>query len=57
MLLRGESSDVLSAQIADRMKRKAPALQVVVVPGVGHAPTLAEPEALAAIRAFLNRVP
>jgi pimeloyl-ACP methyl ester carboxylesterase len=39
------------------MKRKAPALQVVVVPGVGHAPTLAEPEALAAIRAFLNRVP
>jgi pimeloyl-ACP methyl ester carboxylesterase len=39
------------------MQRKAPAMQVAVVPGVGHAPTLAEPEALAAIQGFLAEVP
>jgi len=57
MLLRGASSDIVSAAIAERMQRKAPTLETVVVPGVGHAPTLAEPEALAAIRGFLQRVP
>jgi pimeloyl-ACP methyl ester carboxylesterase len=57
LLIRGEHSDILSAAIAERMQRKAPALQTAVVPDVGHAPTLAEPEALAAIQAFLARVP
>jgi pimeloyl-ACP methyl ester carboxylesterase len=57
LLIRGEQSDILSADIAARMKRKAPGLQIAVVPGVGHAPTLTEPEALAAIGAFLKSVP
>ena len=57
LLIRGEMSDILSVQIAERMRRRAPALQVVVIPGVGHAPTLAEPEALAAIKSFLASVP
>lgn len=57
MLLRGENSDILSADIARRMQKRAPALRLAVVPGVGHAPTLAEPEALAAITAFLAKVP
>jgi pimeloyl-ACP methyl ester carboxylesterase len=57
LLIRGERSDILSAEIAARMKRWAPGLQVAVVPGVGHAPTLAEPEALAAVVAFLKSVP
>jgi pimeloyl-ACP methyl ester carboxylesterase len=57
MLLRGETSDIISADIAARMQRQAPMMEMVVVPGVGHAPTLAEPEALAAIRGFLGRVP
>lgn len=57
LLIRGGISDILSADIAARMKRKAPGLQVTVVPGVGHAPTLAEPVALAAIDAFLDSVP
>jgi len=57
LLLRGAKSDIVSAAIAERMQRKAPALETVVVPGVGHAPTLAEPEALAAIGSFLKRVP
>ena len=56
LLIRGEHSDILSDQIARRMQRKAPAMQLAVIPNVGHAPTLAEPEALAAIRSFLGRV-
>lgn len=57
LLIRGEHSDILSVDIAARMQRKAPALQVVIVPGVGHAPMLDEPEALEAIRTFLAAVP
>jgi pimeloyl-ACP methyl ester carboxylesterase len=57
LLIRGEQSDIVSAAIAARMQRKAPNLQVTTVAGVGHAPTLAEPEAMSAIRAFLASVP
>lgn len=57
MLIRGKHSDILSAAIASRMQRKAPSLTVAVIPGVGHAPTLAEPESLAAIRSFLANLP
>ena len=57
LLIRGETSDIMSAEIAERMRRRAPALQVAVVPGVGHAPMLSEPEALKAIRAFLTSAP
>lgn len=53
LLIRGERSDLLSAATAEAMHRDAPAMQSVVVPGVGHAPDLGEPEALAAIDAFL----
>lgn len=57
LLLRGETSDILSVEIARKMQRRGPALRQVTVPGVGHAPTLAEPEALAAIQEFLAEVP
>lgn len=35
------------------MQRKAPTLRTAVIPGVGHAPTLSEPEAVAAIQQLL----
>ena len=57
LLIRGETSDIISADIAERMQRRAPSLQVTVVPGVGHAPMLDEPAALAAIKSFLASVP
>ncbi|WP_240913927.1 alpha/beta hydrolase [Sphingomonas sp. HDW15A] len=57
LLIRGAISDVVTAPIAERMKKAAPHLEEAVVPGVGHAPTLSEPEALAAIRDFLARFP
>ena len=57
MLIRGGLSDILSADIAKRMRKAAPAMHEVVVPGVGHAPTLDEPEAVDAIAQFLRTVP
>jgi len=56
LLVRGASSDLLSAAIAEKMKKAAPAMVYVEVPGVGHAPMLDEPEAKAAIFEFLAEV-
>ncbi|WP_296679116.1 alpha/beta hydrolase [Novosphingobium sp.] len=56
LLLRGEMSDILSAATQDKMHRLLPHSEAVTVPGVGHAPTLDEPEAVAAIGRLLARV-
>ena len=57
LLIRGELSDLLSAEIAERMQRAAPAMQRADVPGVGHAPMLTEPSAVDAMDRFLRAVP
>jgi pimeloyl-ACP methyl ester carboxylesterase len=49
LLVRGAESDVLSDETARAMQRRQPALRRVDVPGVGHAPTLAEPAVLEAL--------
>jgi pimeloyl-ACP methyl ester carboxylesterase len=54
LLIRGDRSDILSADAAARMQSEAPGMHIAVVHGVGHAPDLDEPEALAAIDAFLG---
>jgi pimeloyl-ACP methyl ester carboxylesterase len=54
LVIRGERSDLLSADAAERMQREAPAMQLAVVQGVGHAPDLDEPDAVAAIDSFLD---
>jgi pimeloyl-ACP methyl ester carboxylesterase len=53
-LVRGANSDLLSAETARDMARRHPGLIVAEVPGRAHVPFLDEPEALAAIRAFLS---
>jgi pimeloyl-ACP methyl ester carboxylesterase len=57
LILRGENSDLLSAEAAQAMAEASPGAELVVVPGVGHAPSLTEPEAIAAIDRLLRRVP
>lgn len=57
LLIRGELSDLLDAEIADKMRRKVPRMAYVEVPGVGHAPMLDEPQAEAAILTFLSELP
>ena len=56
LVLRGAISDVLPAATLDRMAAEIPELRSVTVPGVGHCPTLAEPEAEAALDDFLATV-
>ncbi|MEO1730201.1 MAG: alpha/beta hydrolase [Pseudomonadota bacterium] len=53
VLVRGELSDLLSADTVKQMGVRNPAMKLVTVPRVGHAPTLDEPEARAAIDALL----
>jgi pimeloyl-ACP methyl ester carboxylesterase len=55
LAIRGALSDVLAADTFERMAQAKPDLLRLTVPGVGHAPTLDEPEAKAAIDAFLAR--
>lgn len=56
LVLRGELSDLLSAETIAEMERRNPDLESVTVPRVGHAPTLDEPESIAAIERLLARV-
>jgi pimeloyl-ACP methyl ester carboxylesterase len=51
--IRGERSDILSAATQKKMAERLPGLSAVMVPKVGHAPTLEEPQALEALEAFL----
>jgi pimeloyl-ACP methyl ester carboxylesterase len=53
LILHGELSDVLSETTAQTMVSRLAHAKYVNVPGVGHAPALDEPIALAAIDAFL----
>ena len=55
LVIRGDRSDLLSAEAAAKMQSEAPGMQLAVVKGVGHAPDLDEPEAVAAIDAFLKQ--
>ena len=53
LVVRGEKSDLLTAETAEKMQAAAPGMKLAVVPGVGHAPELSEPEAVEAIDGFL----
>lgn len=55
-VIHGALSDLLSAQTLGEMARRGPAVEAVTLPGIGHAPTLDEPEAVAAIERLLARV-
>ena len=53
LLLRGEHSDVVAREAAAEMARRGPRAKVVEIRGVGHAPTLLQPEQIALVRDFL----
>ncbi len=55
LVIRGAKSDLLSAETVAEMHRRHPDdFTSVEIPGRGHAPLLDEPEAVSAIRAFLD---
>ncbi len=57
LLVRGAISDVLSVPTATRMRQEAKEMAYVEVEGVGHAPTLAEPQAKEALTRFFTAAP
>ena len=56
LVVRGEISDLLSAESLAKMHDAVPDMKSVTVPQTGHAPMLDEPEAEAAIDDFLSAV-
>jgi|tagenome__1003787_1003787.scaffolds.fasta_scaffold20988566_4 pimeloyl-ACP methyl ester carboxylesterase len=54
LVIRGEKSDLLTGAAAERMRSVASKAKFAIVTGVGHAPELDEPEAIASIEEFLN---
>jgi len=56
LLVHGEASDILLPATVARMREARPDMAVISLRGVGHAPTLAEPAAQAALAAFLASV-
>jgi pimeloyl-ACP methyl ester carboxylesterase len=53
LLVRGEHSDLVSRKVAAEMTRRGPKAKVAEIRGVGHAPTLLQPEQIAIVRDFL----
>lgn len=56
LILRGEVSDLFSAENCAEMLARLRDAEAVTVPGVGHAPLLTEPEAVAGIDRLLAKV-
>jgi len=54
MLVWGQASTLLLAGTVERMRQDRPDLVVVSLPGIGHAPSLTEPDALRAIQGFVG---
>ena len=55
LIVRGESSDILTAQTLAEMQRRNPEAETVTIAHAGHAPTLDEPEAVTAIDRLVAR--
>lgn len=55
-ILRGEMSDILSAETAKAMVNRLPDARLTIVPRTGHPPELDEPQSEAAIDALLMRI-
>jgi pimeloyl-ACP methyl ester carboxylesterase len=56
LLVRGELSDLLSPDTVKQMAARNPAMRTIVVPRVGHAPTLDEPDVRAAMADLLDGI-
>ena len=56
LTIRGGASNILSERVLDRMTDAHPAMQVLTLHGVGHAPTLDEPDARDALDRFLEQM-
>ncbi|MDJ0657175.1 MAG: alpha/beta hydrolase [Xanthomonadales bacterium] len=56
LLLRGSLSDILTRDLAGKMKQRMPSMLWQEIPNRGHAPMLDEPESREAIARFLDQI-
>ena len=54
LVVRGQHSDILSAELAERMRARHARARVAEVAGVGHAPTLMQDDQLALVDGFVS---
>ncbi len=54
LVIRGERSDLLARETVARMRTSGPRAQAVEIAGVGHAPTLMQPDQIGIVRDFLS---
>jgi pimeloyl-ACP methyl ester carboxylesterase len=57
LVLRGAESDVLSRETLAQMRALRPGVEVLELPGIGHAPALMSYDQIGAVREFLLRPP
>lgn len=55
LVIRGAKSDILSAELLEKMHVSHPNMKSATAAGVGHAPSMVEPEALGALNDFLEQ--
>lgn len=55
LVLRGAKSDLLTTQTVQEMAQRGPKAHSATLEGVGHAPTLVQPEQVALVKEFLFR--
>ena len=56
LVIRGAISDLLTAEIVAEMRAAHPGFDYAEVANIGHAPMLDEPDAVAAIKSFLDKL-
>ncbi len=54
LVIRGERSDVLTAEVAEQMAASRARVRLEVLPGIGHAPTLMSEEQIALVAEWLS---
>lgn len=54
LVLRGQQSDLVSAQVIAQMRERGPRAQAVELPGIGHAPTLMHDDQIRIVTNFLR---
>jgi pimeloyl-ACP methyl ester carboxylesterase len=54
LVLRGAQSDLLEEEVAQAMTGRGPKASLISYPGVGHAPTLMQPDQVADVVSFIN---